>query len=241
MAENEVRIGVVGDRWSDCRSSARDSGVGLRIAVAACTGTLSRASRRHLRQCDPYGGRPAGGRQTDRRIVTIPIERSLTRHGERSLRVFTALAISAAVIATVVARADARAARFDRRCLRPSTNRRLPEDAAPADRHRGLRSGSADLVPANPVRAAADGAMLPLIVSTLGFGVALTKLAASGATTVIGFFGGLADAMMALGRMGDGAGTYRRVRARRTSRGPNGLQRCRRAAGVHRACRAPHG
>jgi Na+/H+-dicarboxylate symporter len=55
-----------------------------------------------------------------------------------------------------------------------------------------------DLVPANPIRAAADGAMLPLIVFTIAFGVALTRVAPERRAAVTGFFAGLADAMMVL-------------------------------------------
>jgi len=40
--------------------------------------------------------------------------------------------------------------------------------------------------------------MLPLIIFTLGFGVALTKVSAERRAAVVGFFGGLADAMMVL-------------------------------------------
>ena len=53
-------------------------------------------------------------------------------------------------------------------------------------------------MPANPVKAAADGAKLPLIIFTLAFGVALTKVAADRREAVVGFFRGLADAMTVL-------------------------------------------
>jgi proton glutamate symport protein len=57
-----------------------------------------------------------------------------------------------------------------------------------------------DLVPANVFKAAADGAMLPLIVFTLAFGFALTRVPADRRSAVAGFFSGLADAMMVLVR-----------------------------------------
>lgn len=57
-----------------------------------------------------------------------------------------------------------------------------------------------DLVPANPVKAAADGAMLPLIVFALAFGVALTRVDRPRAATVIVFFQAVADAMLVLVR-----------------------------------------
>lgn len=57
-----------------------------------------------------------------------------------------------------------------------------------------------DLIPSNPIRAAADGAMLPLIVFSLLFGVALLQLDAERRRPVIGFFEGVADAMLVLVR-----------------------------------------
>lgn len=57
-----------------------------------------------------------------------------------------------------------------------------------------------DLVPANPIKAAADGAMLPLIVFALAFGIALTRVDRQHAATVVGFFRAVADAMLVLVR-----------------------------------------
>ena len=57
-----------------------------------------------------------------------------------------------------------------------------------------------DLVPSNPIRAAADGAMLPLIVFSLLFGVALLQLDTQRRRPIIGFFEGVADAMLVLVR-----------------------------------------
>ena len=57
-----------------------------------------------------------------------------------------------------------------------------------------------DLVPANPVRAASDGAMLPLIVFAVAFGLALLSVAAEHRDPVVRFFRGVADAMLRLVR-----------------------------------------
>jgi Na+/H+-dicarboxylate symporter len=51
-------------------------------------------------------------------------------------------------------------------------------------------------VPTNPVRAAADGAMLPLIVFTVLFAAAVTRLAAGPRTTVTDFFRAVSQAML---------------------------------------------
>ena len=49
------------------------------------------------------------------------------------------------------------------------------------------------LVPANPIRAAADGAMLPLVVFALLFGLALGRVAPAARTPTIALFRGIAE------------------------------------------------
>ena len=57
-----------------------------------------------------------------------------------------------------------------------------------------------DLVPANPIKAAADGALLPIIVFTLLLGLALLTLPAERRDPVVAFFQGLGDAALAVVR-----------------------------------------
>jgi Na+/H+-dicarboxylate symporter len=57
-----------------------------------------------------------------------------------------------------------------------------------------------DLVPANPVKAAADGAMLPLIIFSVGFGIALTRIEAARRRAVVAVFEGIQDASITLVR-----------------------------------------
>jgi proton glutamate symport protein len=131
-------------------------------------------------------------------IVSITDEGSLTRLGIRSLIVFVALAISAAVLATIIAAPIL--ARLDVDASVAEGLRQSATAGSTVQTPPGLAQWFTDLVPANPVRAAADGAMLPLIIFTLAFGVALTKVAPEHRTAVAGFFGGLADAMMVVVR-----------------------------------------
>jgi Na+/H+-dicarboxylate symporter len=56
------------------------------------------------------------------------------------------------------------------------------------------------LVPVNPVRAASDGAMLPLIIFALAFGIALLRLPEQRRASVTGFFQSVFDAMLVLVR-----------------------------------------
>jgi Na+/H+-dicarboxylate symporter len=55
-----------------------------------------------------------------------------------------------------------------------------------------------DIVPVNPIKAAADGAMLPLVVFALLFAVALTRLEQVHREPVVSFFRALSEAMMVL-------------------------------------------
>ena len=54
------------------------------------------------------------------------------------------------------------------------------------------------LVPSNPIKAAADGAMLPLVIFTIAFALALTRVEASLREAVLRFFAGIAAAMRVL-------------------------------------------
>lgn len=54
------------------------------------------------------------------------------------------------------------------------------------------------IVPANPVAAAADGAMLPLVVFTVLFALALRRVEGERGAIIVQFFDGLSEAMMVL-------------------------------------------
>lgn len=60
----------------------------------------------------------------------------------------------------------------------------------------GFREWLVGIVPTNPIRAAADAALLPLILFALAFGYALRSVEEPGRATVVSFFRGVADAMM---------------------------------------------
>ena len=62
----------------------------------------------------------------------------------------------------------------------------------------GIGDWFISLVPQNVMRAAADGAMLPLIVFSLAFGLALAKTSAPQRDTAVRFFEAIADAMVRL-------------------------------------------
>lgn len=70
------------------------------------------------------------------------------------------------------------------------------EGAAAATVMPTLKSWLIDLVPTNVIKAAADGSLLPLIVFTIPFALALSRLADQRRLAVTAFFGGVADAML---------------------------------------------
>jgi len=99
--------------------------------------------------------------------------------------VFSRIAIDASAVATLRARA-----RIALASAAPDAARRAPT----------LTQWITDLVPANPVRAAVDGAMLPLIVFAVVFGLALLSLTGEQREVVVQFFGGVAQAMLRIVR-----------------------------------------
>jgi Na+/H+-dicarboxylate symporter len=135
-------------------------------------------------------------------VAGAPDARAIGRVGWRALVVFVALVFIGAVFGAVVAEpilqwmidpASTAGVRSGASALAGAAQEgatRLPTFA----------QWLVDLVPANPIRAAADGAMLPLIVFSLVFGVALLKLDVARRASVVTFFEGVADAMLILVR-----------------------------------------
>ncbi len=64
----------------------------------------------------------------------------------------------------------------------------------------GFRDWLVGLVPPNPVKAAADGALLPLILFSLAFGLALTRVRGEARETVVRGIEGVAEGMLVLVR-----------------------------------------
>lgn len=56
------------------------------------------------------------------------------------------------------------------------------------------------LVPANPIAAAANGALLPLVIFTVAFAIAATRLSTDSRAYVVGFFRGVAAVMLEMVR-----------------------------------------
>ena len=126
--------------------------------------------------------------------------RTIGRLGGRTLLVFAVLLIGAAAVVIPIA---------------PSMFALLPAAAHPtlppgaAEAASDLASGGqaqtfgawlTSLIPSNPVTAAANTAMVPLIVFTLLFALAMTQSPAATRTSLLQFFQGVGDAMLVLVR-----------------------------------------
>ncbi|MGQ0650018.1 MAG: dicarboxylate/amino acid:cation symporter [Gemmatimonadaceae bacterium] len=121
------------------------------------------------------------------------------RHGVRALLVFVTLLAGISAMTAILA---------------PPMYRALRVDEAAAARLRESVAGSAgavpdlpsfaswltSLVPVNPIRAASDGAMLPLIVFTIAFALAMRWLGERERALLTGFFRGVSEAMLVLVR-----------------------------------------
>ena len=125
--------------------------------------------------------------------------RSIGRIGGRTLLVFVLLlAAAAAVVVPVMP--------FVFGLLGAGTKPPLPPGAVQAAgevvgaQSQTLASWLTSLVPTNPIAAAANGAMLPLIIFTLLFALAITRTSTPGRDALIGFFRALGDAMLVLVR-----------------------------------------
>jgi Na+/H+-dicarboxylate symporter len=129
-------------------------------------------------------------------VASFADARSLGRLGARTITAFLALLAGAAVLAAL-----AGPPLFREMAIAPETSAalrsqmRAPEPGSVPDLPT-LRGFLVGLVPTNPVRAAADGAMLPLIVFTLLFALATARLPAEGRTLVTGFFRAVGQAML---------------------------------------------
>lgn len=136
-------------------------------------------------------------------ITGAPSARAIGRVGRGAIVYFLATLIAAAVFAVVVA-----PPLIDRIPLDPAAIAAMRASAATAGST--VAQGASNvptfvqwlvgLVPANPVRAAADGALLPLIIFTLLFGLALLALPEVRRAPVVAFFAGLGDAALVVVR-----------------------------------------
>jgi Na+/H+-dicarboxylate symporter len=134
-------------------------------------------------------------------VATAPDPRTVGTVGVRALILFLAVLLAGAAFAAVLAPplfalvaidASASSALL---ASATSVTSATPPPAMPT-----VGQWIVDLVPANPFKAASDGAILPLIVFAIALGIALARISAERAAPVIRMFEGINDAMIFLVR-----------------------------------------
>lgn len=136
-------------------------------------------------------------------VTSAPDARAIGRVGRGAIVFFIVTLFIAAAYAALIA-----PLLIDRIPLDPAAIAAMRESAATTGSTAAQNAANVptfmrwliDLVPANPVKAAADGALLPLIIFTLAFGLALLTLPAERRQPVVSFFQGLGDAALAVVR-----------------------------------------
>lgn len=126
---------------------------------------------------------------------------SLGKLGVRSLVTFVTLLVAGGLVALAIA-----PPLLSRIPLTPDVIERLRESATTAasttvtavQQLPTLAQRITDTVPSNPIRAAADGAMLPLVVFTLLLALAIARLSPPLRASITGFFSGVSDAMLVI-------------------------------------------
>jgi Na+/H+-dicarboxylate symporter len=134
-------------------------------------------------------------------VAEVADVKAIGRLGARTLVVFVAMLASLALVAVPLT-----AAVFGLLPERGPNAPPLPAGAAEAarlvatDPAQTFSGWLVSLVPSNPIAAAANGAMLPLILFTLLFAIATATCNPASRTTVVGFFQGMRDVMLTLVR-----------------------------------------
>jgi Na+/H+-dicarboxylate symporter len=136
-------------------------------------------------------------------VTSAPDARTIGRVGGRALVLFLVILVVAGAFAAIVAPPLVNAIPLD-----PAAVAALRASAAPAaasvsegiQRIPTFSQWLIELVPVNPVKAAADGAMLPLIIFSLVFGMAITRVAGDGRDVLQRFFKAIADTALTLVR-----------------------------------------
>jgi proton glutamate symport protein len=127
--------------------------------------------------------------------------RTVGRLGGSALLLFLGILITAGIFSAVVSPALLAPLEIDATAstaLRANAASTAVDIAESVRRLPTVTQRILELVPVNPIRAAVDGAMLPLIVFTLAFAAALARASIASREPVVGFFRGVADAMLVL-------------------------------------------
>jgi len=135
-------------------------------------------------------------------IASAADMRSISRIGGRTILVFLMLLAGVAIVVMPLSLA---LFRFlpDRGSAAPPLPAGATEiagEVASGAKAQTFASWLSSLLPANPIAAAASGAIMPLVLFTLVFALAIVRSPAPARATLVGFFQAVADAMLTLVR-----------------------------------------
>src|SRR5688500_13780007 len=131
-------------------------------------------------------------------VGSVPDAKSTGRLGLRAFLIFVVFLTATGVVSVLVGPALVGMLPIDAATTAALQTGDAAAVVANAARMPTVAQTIIDIVPSNPVRAAADGAMLPLVVFALALGAAATRITPEQRAPLIGFFRGLADAMLVL-------------------------------------------
>lgn len=136
-------------------------------------------------------------------VTSAPDPRSVGRIGARAIVLFVVVVAVAAAFAVLLGSPLIALIPLDPTAVDALRSGAANGATAAAESARSIPSAGewlVSLVPANPIRAAADGAMLPVIVTSVAFAVALMQVAADRRAAVVRVVEGVMDASLALVR-----------------------------------------
>jgi proton glutamate symport protein len=132
-------------------------------------------------------------------VASLGDIRKLGRIGGRTVAYYlvtTAMAITIGLVLGTAVRPGSRISAESREELARQFALQAEERVALAAEKPGVWEVLLDIIPNNPVRAAADGSLLPLIVFVIIFGAATTLLIPERRDAILSFFGAINDASM---------------------------------------------
>ncbi|MEX2181581.1 MAG: dicarboxylate/amino acid:cation symporter [Gemmatimonadaceae bacterium] len=186
------------------------AGLGLGLGLAGSDSALATAT---IRALDPIGALfinairmtviPLVVASLVVGVTSAPDPRSVGRIGARALVLFVIVLAAATAFGVLLGAPLMAAFPLDAtavEALRASAASAGDMATEGARRVPSVGQWVVDLVPANPIKAAADGAMLPVIVATVAFAAALTRIGVERRAAVTRVFEGIQDAALVLVR-----------------------------------------
>lgn len=132
-------------------------------------------------------------------VASLGDIRKLGRIGGKTVAYYlvtTCIAVTIGLALALLVRPGSRITAASRDALAADFSSEASERVAAAASKPGIWDVLLDMIPDNPVGAAADGNLLPLIIFVLIFGAAVTLLVPERRDAILNFFGGVNDASM---------------------------------------------